>query len=224
MAIKGKEKDMLKRALTMRLYGVGLLATFAILFTIAITSVQAATIVYVGEDSGVVGVYGRNYQYLNSTPGANWYSNAFDHSSWSVGETAFGSAIEIVPLRTSWPANTHMYIFKTFTLGQAIDMIAKTAVDNGYALYINDTPVNSQSAEGFTFHWEYTDSVGKALVHPGLNWLAVDLEDHGGLTAWDFALLGDDKGLNPVPLPSALLLLSSGLCGLAALRHGFMKK
>jgi hypothetical protein len=209
----------------MWLYAVGLLVSLTLIITLT-TGVGATTIVYVGEDSAVVGIYGRDYQYMNSFPGANWFSNSFDHSSWAVGETVFGntSGIQTVPTRTSWPVNTHMYIFKTFTLGQPIDMIAKTAVDNGYTLYINDNLVNSQNAEGFTFHWEYTDNVGKALFQSGLNWLAVDLEDHGGSTGWDFALLGDDKGLLPVPLPSALLLLSSGLCGLAALRPGGFKK
>jgi hypothetical protein len=54
---------------------------------------------------------------------------------------------------------------------------------------------------------------GGALVN-GENWLAVELEDHGGLTAFDMQVTGD-----PVPEPATLLLLGSGLTGLAVRRR-----
>jgi|GEM_PF-5080103 len=189
-----------------------------------------ADIVYVGEDIGGVGVFGRSYQYtiipdsIGGTPGPGWFSNSFDHSAWSVGETAFGNSGSIegtfsVPVRTNWPADSDVYVFKTFTLGQPVAMTAKTAVDNGYAIYVNDVLVAGANAEGYTSHWEYIDTIAASYFKPGLNWLAFHLEDHGVATAWNFALVGDEKGLSPVPLPSTLVLLGTNLAGLWLLRR-----
>jgi hypothetical protein len=200
-----------------------LITTVAMFGLIAIEIAQAASIVYVGEDAGVVGVFGRDYQYVNipdsvgGTPGASWFSVGFDHSGWSVGETQFGNTggFGSSITRTPWAANTDMYVFRTFTLGQPIDMVAKTAVDNGYDLYINDVLVTSKNAEGFTFHWEYTDILDASLFQAGTNSIGIHLEDHGGGTAWDFALIGDDSGLTAIPEPSTVLLFIIGVMGTA---------
>jgi hypothetical protein len=118
-----------------------------------------------------------------------------------------------VPRRTFWAASSDVYAFKTFTLGQPVGMTMKTAVDNGYAVYLNDVLVAGNNAEGFTTHWEYIDAVGASFFRPGLNWIAFHLEDHGGSTAWDFALVGDDSGLRPIPAPSTFILMATSLAG-----------
>lgn len=72
---------------------------------------QATQIVYVGEDAGVVGVFGRDYRYFNipdsvgGTPGPGWFTLDFDHSAWRVGETVFGNTggIESVPTEHPGP-------------------------------------------------------------------------------------------------------------------------
>lgn len=110
-----------------------------------------------------------------------------------------------------------MYVFKTFELATPVPMTAKTAVDNGYELFINGVLAAGANAEGFTSHWEYTNLLPASLFRAGTNALAVHLEDHGGATAWDFALLGDDSGLRSVPETATLLLVGSGLAGLGAL-------
>ena len=47
-------------------------------------SAFGAPIVYVGQDVSGVGIYGKDYRYLinpfHTSPGANWYTSAFDHS------------------------------------------------------------------------------------------------------------------------------------------------
>lgn len=204
---------------------------YLVLVTALLMSLPAfgADIVYVGEDIGGIGVFGRDYSYViipdsvGGTPGTDWYKNSFDHSSWSIGETAFGNSGSIgglftVPVRTTWPAGTDVYVFKTFTLGQPVAMTAKTAVDNGYDIYLNDVWVSGANAEGYTSHWEYTEFIPASSFKPGLNWIAFHLEDHGGATGWNFALLGDEKGLAAAPLPSTLILVGSNLVGFLMLR------
>ena len=45
------------------------------------------------------------------------------------------------------------------------------------------------NAEEYTFRWEYSGDFGAALV-PGVNVIAVALEDHGGATAFDMEITG----------------------------------
>jgi len=93
-------------------------------------------------------------------------------------------------------------------------------VDNGYALYANGTLVSAANAEGFTFRWEYSGGFG-ATLHSGVNYLAVELEDHGGATAFDMTIEGRKKPVSPgVPDGgSTSLLLAATVAGLAALRR-----
>ena len=79
-------------------------------------------------------------------------------------------------------------------------------VDNGYQLYINGTLISAANAEGYTFRWEYSGLVNPLNLVPGTNYVAVALEDHGGLTAFDMQLTG-----RQVPEPASVLLLLSGL-------------
>jgi hypothetical protein len=196
------------------------------LVCMAATAAGAAPMVYVGEDdlgSGVVtGFYGKDYLFTDTAPGTGWQGVGYDHSAWTVGYTPYGNYGTIAgsftnTVLTSWPVDVGRYVFKTFPLGQAIPMTAKVAVDNGYDLWINGTWVSGDNAEGYTSHWEYVFTVPASNFTPGVNTLAFFLEDHGGATAWDFSLVGDSNGM--VPLPPTVLLLGSGLAGLAGWRR-----
>ncbi len=120
---------------------------------------------------------------------------------------------------TKWAADgadgDDVWLRTTFdSTGYVLSSIAwDLGVDNGFKLYLNGTLVGSGNAEGYTTRWEYSGVFGGALVD-GENWLAVELEDHGGLTAFDMQVTGD-----PVPEPATLLLLGSGLTGLAVRRR-----
>jgi len=83
-------------------------------------------------------------------------------------------------------------------------------VDNGYKLFINGTLASNGNAEGYTYRWEYSGLFATSLVHSGVNIVAVALEDHGGLTAFDMQVHG-----TAVPTPSALIgILGMSVIGL----------
>ncbi len=90
-------------------------------------------------------------------------------------------------------------------------------VDNGFSLYVNGQLIASGNAEGFTNRWEYGGQFGNAL-HAGTNFIAVALEDHGGLTAFDMQITA---GVAPIPEAEtyAMMLAGLGLLGVATRRR-----
>ena len=80
--------------------------------------------------------------------------------------------------------------------------------DNGYKLFVNGTLLSQGNAEGFTWRWEYSGAIPSSLLHSGNNWIAVALDDHGGLTAFDMEITAVSM---PVPEPQTYALLFAGL-------------
>ena len=87
-------------------------------------------------------------------------------------------------------------------------------VDNGFKLYVNGVPVANANAEGYTFRWEYSGDFSGISLNPGVNIIAVALEDHGVLTAFDMEITG-----TPVPEPGILILLGISMMSVAGLRR-----
>jgi hypothetical protein len=106
------------------------------------------------------------------------------------------------------PDGDDLWVRTTINLsGYFLDSIAyNLGVDNGYALYVNGNLVASGNAEGYTSRWEYSGTIPSAFLTSGDNYVALALEDHGGLTAFDMEITGA-----PVPEPGTLALLGGGL-------------
>lgn len=172
------------------------------------------------------------YTFTLGPPGnADWNTetNATNgaETDWALGAAPFGNCLsggcgfttDFDDPAGKWPADgsdgDDLWVRRTFdATGFTPSSIAwHLGVDNGYKLYLNGDLIASANAEGYTFRWEYSGAFGASLL-PGTNTIAVALEDHGGLTAFDMEVVGD-----PVPEPGTLLLLGSGLTGLAMRRR-----
>lgn len=163
-------------------------------------------------------------------PGASWtYANTdaahvivntagfelpgFDDSAWFTGNAPFGNTGGgDFGANTNWDADYDPQVRTTFTLASPTALTAEIGVDNGYALYINGNLVSANNAEGFTYRWEYSVNIPASFFVAGSNLVALQLEDHGGLTAFDMHLFGPDVAA--VPEPGSLLtgaILGGGL-------------
>lgn len=163
---------------------------------------------------------GATYQYIDATAGttyggstAGWETSGYDDSGWSTGAAIFGNStgIDSNPNVTQWDAGYDPKLRLTFTLSSAFDNIkGMVAVDNGYDVWLDGVYISGANAEGYTWYWEYSFDMPDLAA--GTHTLAFQLEDHGGLTAFDFQMEG-----NLVPEPGALGAL--GIGALAMLRR-----
>jgi len=163
---------------------------------------------------------GSTWEYTFTDPGPAFNTGA--GGPYATGAAPFGNCAsgcgDFFP-NTFWGADGSdgydLWVRTTFdTTGFVLPSITwNLGVDNGFALYVNGVLVQAANAEGFTSRWEYGGSLAP-YVTSGTNWAAVALEDHGGLTAFDMQIEG-----STVPEPGTMLLLGSGLLGLASRRR-----
>lgn len=136
---------------------------------------------------------GDNWEYSLNTPPSGWKTS---FGGWTTGNAPFGS-LNPAPdpnfnAVTNWPLRTTLYVRKRINLGN-YDLNAlfwSLGVDNGYTLFINGTQISTDIAEGFTFRWEYTGQVPAGLLTNGDTYVALELADNGGATAFDMMLTG----------------------------------
>jgi hypothetical protein len=175
----------------------------------AVMSAQAATIFTTGA----------SWKYIDATAATTfggdttgWTSTSYDDSGWSEGATLFGNAdYGIGAPATEWAAEYDPKVRKTIDAGAGINgAMLDIAIDNGYDLYLDGVLLDSQNAEGYTYRWEYSVALGN--LSAGLHTIALQLEDHGGITGFDAQLTGE-----PVPEPASVAVL--GLGAVAAIRR-----
>ena len=172
------------------------------------------------------------YTFTDPTGDSNWNTTT---GGWGKGLAPFGN--QVGPYNpddiagnfsriTLWPADgpdgDDLWVRTALNLtGYDLSTIAwGLGVDNGFKLYINGNLVANKNAEGYTYRWEYTGSILQSYLNNGTNVIAVALEDHGGLTAFDMQITGNRSS---VPEPSTLLLLGAGRAGVGLLRRRFRK-
>jgi hypothetical protein len=184
---------------------------------------------------------GASWQYTFDAPGSGWQIGADAGVAWRTGNSPFSNCgpvggidcvadgwTDLFNANTRWPADDSGAIDDDLWVRTQIDLSGSDmgtlqvqwalGVDNGYTLYINGVPVSQDNAEGFTDRWEYTGTVPAALVSPSTNWIAVALEDHGGLTAFDMTVtVGTDGRPAPIPEPQTYALMLAGLAILGTL-------
>jgi hypothetical protein len=174
------------------------------------------------------------FRYVNASTGttvasvpSNWFSYAFDDSSWFTGKQPFGSSAGAisngsnvnVPFApgtapalppfvewTTWSVGFDPYVRLSFDLAAPKDITIWIAVDNGIGGYPTRTPgmylngveaTQSVNAEGAAFRWEHVYDVDSSYTFAGENILAMQLEDHGGSTGFVMLITSDDDATNP---------------------------
>jgi hypothetical protein len=193
---------------TQRMLTLGLAATAATLLAAAPRA--AAVHIIVAENA--------TYRYVNATaettidpvPG-DWFEPSFDASTWFVGQGAFGTGFgadlanaaevgaEEFPGGTVWSTNADPYLRTTFSLTEPTALTVWIAVDNGIqSLYLNGVlSIGNVNLEGAAFRWEHVFDVDASLTQAGENTVALQLEDHGGFTAFAMLVTTDDDAINP---------------------------
>jgi hypothetical protein len=185
------------------------LSTIAVVLTLTLlpSAANASTILATGSSW--------EYTFTDPTGDATWNTTT-GSVGWLTGLAPFGNHCcngDGFDFVTPWPADGDLdddLWVKTAVDFTGFDLSTITwnlGVDNGFKLYLNGSLIDSDNAEGYTSQWEYTGAFGAAAV-PGINIVAVALEDHGGLTAFDMEI----NGTAAVPdVASTLTLLVTGI-------------
>ena len=120
----------------------------------------------------------------------------FNDSTFSTGQAPFTETIgpDGCPLvgKTLFPVFSTLNLRKTLNLpGGLRNATAFVAIDNDFTLWINGTQVTAQGSEGCAFEWNRTVPIPNSLWRDGVNVIAVQARDRGGLTGFEFQLTAD---------------------------------
>jgi len=174
---------------------------------ISICSIQAINLSYAAPPILTTGSTWE-YTFADPTGDPTWNTSTGNSLFPSSGLAPFGNNLGgyspgdpagDFDYKTLWPADgtdgDDLWVRSALDLS-CVDLSTLTwnlGVDNGYKLYLNGVQVDSGNGEGYTNQWEYSGDFSSVTVNQGMNVIAVALEDHGGLTAFDMEVLGDIK-------------------------------
>jgi len=152
-----------------------------------------------------------DWEYLllsNGNPAPDGWAK--DYGGWTYSGAPYGNYYgtwggrDDFLARTYWPADgwdgDDLLVRKAIDL-TGVDLATVKfyiGTDNGMTLYVNGNKVTQRNDEGYAARWEYQGVVPQEYLINGTNIIAVALEDHGGLTAFDMQLTGE-KDETPTP-------------------------
>jgi hypothetical protein len=171
------------------------------------------------------------YTFTDPTADGSWMTtgaladNHMGNAPFGNNTGGFGPDPGYFDYQTFWPAGgdvaqDDLWVRTQIDLtGFSLSSVAfNLGVDNGFKLYLNGVVVAAANEPGYAWRWEYGGSLAP-FVHPGVNYVALALEDHGVLTAFDMEITGTRVPSAPIPEPGTLLLIGSGISALALRRR-----
>ena len=140
------------------------------------------------------------YTFSNPTVNPAWNTTTGLGGAWLFGRAPFGNYNDGVfndGSGTYWPENRVMQNDDLW-IRRSVDFTGHDlasarwflGVDNGYKLYVNGVLISQDWSHGYSSRWEYSGAFGAALV-PGVNIIALALDDEGSLNAFDMEITAD---------------------------------
>jgi hypothetical protein len=146
------------------------------------------------------------YTFSNPGPFLGWTMESGQSGGWQSGKAPFGNtnAGGFNDMSgVDWPADPvekddDLWVRRVVDLtGYNLDSARwYIGVDNGYKLYVNGVLISQKWEHGYTHAWEYSGSFGGHL-QPGLNFIALALDDGGYYTAFDMQVTASPLDTEP---------------------------